>query len=191
MTSKLFGAASFAFAFLTGIVFGFDNRKDADCLCISTRNQLELPVTTLRKAASKTPRGARMYAAGGETVDVPWPRVLSTIGMFVRIRNGFVIVREFLNQEEIELLEGAREDRVLESTFLRSRRSRGQHRAPFGVESSNRHNLRRGGAFVVRRELSGNAFRRRRVPLSLQDDYEGCKGHRRVDLASGLRKTLL
>lgn len=149
------------------------------------------PVTTFRKGASKTPRGARMYAAGGETVDVPWPRVLSTIVMFVRIRNGFVIVREFLNQEEIELLEGAREDRVLESTFLRSRRSRGQHRAPFGVESSNRHNLRRGGAFVVRRELSGNAFRRRRVPLSLQDDYEGCKGHRRVDLASGLRKTLL
>ncbi len=34
-----------------GIVFGFHNRKDADCLRISTRNQLEVAVTTLRKAA--------------------------------------------------------------------------------------------------------------------------------------------
>jgi hypothetical protein len=53
----------------------FDNRKDADYPRISTRNQLGFPVIMLRKAAYKTPRGARMYAVGGETGDVLWPRV--------------------------------------------------------------------------------------------------------------------
>ena len=102
--------------------------------------------------------------------------------------DGFLLVKGMLSGKEVELLgRTAREDRVLDQhSFGRADGEGGTVRLSVWNHPTDTiyGNDRPVGVFGLPR---GAAPRRRGLSLSLQDDYEGCQGGRRMDLAPGLR----
>ena len=103
-------------------------------------------------------------------------------------RDGYVLVTQLFDRDEIELLrETAKQDRALDRAGLRPQRRRRRQRAALAVESSGRRFVRHVQPQRADRRSRRAASRRRAVSLPLEDDHEGGPHGRRLGLASGLR----